>query len=67
MGTHLRVLSESYPNEYIFEKSLNTCVWDKSTLSIGWVKENTASVVISENVSIDRESKCLDIQQERDK
>ena len=39
MGTHLRVLSKSYPNEYHqgldgYKKSLHSCVLDESGLSI---------------------------------
>ena len=47
MGTHLRVLSESYQMNtnmtgfrWVFEKSLPACTMDKSSLSIGRVKNN---------------------------
>ena len=39
MGTHLRVLSERYPNEYIFEKYLNIVFGTKVPLALEGLKK----------------------------
>ena len=49
MGTHLRVLSESYPMNtnmglHGFQKSLHPCPLDESNLSIGRINPSHAGV-----------------------
>ena len=46
MGTHLRILSETYPMntnmtefKMVFKKSLHSCALDESSLNIGRVKD----------------------------
>ena len=65
MGTHLRVLSESYPMNTNMtgldglKRTLPPCVWDESSLSIGRVNTEVTFVILGLLVRMQRFVKAI--------